>query len=64
MLVASPNLNRVEGDPHVVKVSLYPLQNVAAFNATDPIDRRGGTKGESKFPGTWDETVFPAQYAI
>ena len=62
VLVASPNLNQVDGEPHVVMVSLYPLQNIAAFNAADPIDL---LKSDAKPPGftgdRWEETVYPGE---
>lgn len=61
VLVPSPNLNRVEGDPHVVVVSLYPLQNISAFNTTDPVDLLNGMKPPGVTGDSWDVTVYPGQ---
>ncbi len=60
-LVASSNLNRFDGQPHVVVVSCFPLQNVSAFNTTDPIDLLRGEKPPGITGDPWDVTLYPGE---
>ncbi len=58
-LVASSNLNRFDGQAHVVVVSFFPLQNVSAFNTTDPADLLQGEKPPGLTGDPWEVTLYP-----
>jgi type VI secretion system VasD/TssJ family lipoprotein len=60
-LVASPNLNSFDGQAHVVVVLLYPLQNISAFNTTDPVDLLRGVKPPGLTGDPWEVTVYPGE---
>jgi len=56
---ASENLNLFNGDPHVVVVYFYPLQNVMAFRQTDPVDLLDGKRPPGLMGDRFEITVFP-----
>jgi type VI secretion system VasD/TssJ family lipoprotein len=58
---ASPKLNLYEGEPHVVVLKFYPLQNVSAFEATDAQDLVKGKKPAGLTGDPWEATVLPGQ---
>jgi type VI secretion system VasD/TssJ family lipoprotein len=58
---ASANLNLFDGQPHVVVLYLYPLQNSTAFQASDPRDLVSGTKPLGLTGEPWEITVLPGQ---
>jgi type VI secretion system VasD/TssJ family lipoprotein len=58
---ASPKLNLYEGEPHVVVLKFYPLQNVAAFQAADAQDLVNGKKLSGTTGDPWEATVLPGQ---
>jgi type VI secretion system VasD/TssJ family lipoprotein len=60
-LVASPHLNKVDGEPHVVVISFYPLQNVSAFNTTDPTDLLNGVHPPGLTGDPWEVTIYPGE---
>ena len=60
-LVASPNLNRFDGESHVVVVFFYPLQNVSAFNTTEPSDLLSGVNPPGLTGDPWEVTVYPGE---
>ncbi len=60
-LAASPNLNSFDGQAHVVVVSFYPLQNISAFNTTDPVDLLSGAKPPGLTGDPWEVTVHPGE---
>lgn len=60
-LVASPNLNSFDGQAHVVVAVMYPLQNISAFETTDPADLLNGTKPPGLTGDPWEVTVYPGE---
>jgi type VI secretion system VasD/TssJ family lipoprotein len=56
---ASPNLNLFSGDPHVVVVYFYPLQNVMAFRQTDAVDLLDGKRPPGLMGDRFEITIFP-----
>jgi type VI secretion system VasD/TssJ family lipoprotein len=60
-LVASPNLNSFDNQAHVVVVLFYPLQNISAFNTTDPVDLLRGVKPPGLTGDPWEVTVHPGE---
>jgi type VI secretion system VasD/TssJ family lipoprotein len=58
---ASPKLNLYEGEPHVVVLKFYPLQNVSAFQAADAQDLVSGKKLAGGTGDPWEATVLPGQ---
>jgi len=58
---ASPKLNLYEGEPHVVVLKFYPLQNVSAFQAADAQDLVNGKKPAGMTGDPWEATVLPGQ---
>lgn len=60
-LVASPNLNSFDNQAHVVVVLFYPLQNISAFNTTDPVDLLNGVKPPGLTGDPWEVTVYPGE---
>jgi type VI secretion system VasD/TssJ family lipoprotein len=58
---ASPKLNLYEGEPHVVVLKFYPLQNVAAFQAADAQELLNGKKLAGVTGDPWEATVLPGQ---
>lgn len=56
---ASPNLNLYDGEPHVVVVYFYPLQNVMAFRQSDANDLLGGDRPPGLMGDRFEITVFP-----
>ena len=60
-LLASPNLNSFDNQPHVVVVLFYPLQNISAFNTTDPLDLLRGVKPPGLTGDPWEVTVYPGE---
>jgi len=60
-LQASKDLNLFDGQPHVVVVHFYPLQNVTAFEATSGRDLIRGAKPSGVAGEPWQTTVRPGQ---
>jgi type VI secretion system VasD/TssJ family lipoprotein len=58
-LEASPNLNLFDGEPHVVVVYFYPLQNVMAFRQADAVELLDGKRPAGMTGEAWETTVFP-----
>jgi type VI secretion system VasD/TssJ family lipoprotein len=56
---ASANLNSVGGDPHVVVVYFYPLQNVLAFQQSDARELLDGKRPPGLMGDRFEITVFP-----
>ena len=59
VLSSSPNLNSFDGQPHVVVVSMFPLQNISAFQTTDPLDLLNGVRPPGTTGDPWEVTVYP-----
>jgi type VI secretion system VasD/TssJ family lipoprotein len=60
-LQASKDLNLFDGQPHVVVVHFYPLQNVTAFEASSVRDLIRGEKPAGLAGEPWQTTVLPGQ---
>ena len=60
-LVASPNLNSFDSQAHVVVVLLFPLQNISAFNTTDPLDLLRGVQPPGLTGDSWEVTIYPGE---
>ena len=60
-LEASENLNRFDGQPHVVVLLFFPLQNVSAFNQTDPVDLLNGVQPPGSTGDAWEVTLLPGE---
>ena len=60
-LHAAKDLNLFDGQPHVVVVHFYPLQNVTAFEATSGRDLIRGAKPAGVAGEPWQTTVLPGQ---
>jgi type VI secretion system VasD/TssJ family lipoprotein len=58
---ASSNLNLFDGQPHVVVLYFYPLQNVMAFQATDMNDLLSGVRPPGMTGDVWETTVLPGE---
>ena len=58
---ASPNLNLFDGQPHAVVLYLYPLQNVSAFQASDPRSMLNGARPPGMTGERWEATVLPGE---
>jgi type VI secretion system VasD/TssJ family lipoprotein len=58
---ASANLNQFEGQPHVVVLYFYPLQNQTAFMAANPRSLVNGDKPGGITGDRWEATVLPGQ---
>ncbi len=56
---ASPNLNLFDGEPHVVVVHFYPLQNSMAFRQADAEELLRGKHPPGMTGDAWETTVFP-----
>ena len=60
-LHAAKDLNLFDGQPHVVVVHFYPLQNATAFEATNARDLIRGEKPAGVAGEPWQTTVRPGQ---
>jgi len=60
-LRAAKDLNVFDGQPHIVVVHFYPLQNVTAFEATNARDLIRGAKPAGVAGEPWQTTVLPGQ---
>jgi type VI secretion system VasD/TssJ family lipoprotein len=60
-IVASPNLNLYEGEPHVVVLYFYPLQSETAFQESDLRDLIAGEKPAGLTGERWEATVLPGE---
>jgi type VI secretion system VasD/TssJ family lipoprotein len=60
-LRAAKDLNLFDGQPHVVVVHFYPLQNATAFEATNARDLIRGAKPAGVAGEPWQTTVLPGQ---
>ena len=58
---ASANLNQFEGQPHVVVLYFYPLQNQASFQRADLRQLVNGDKPSGLTGDRWEATVLPGQ---
>lgn len=58
---ASANLNQFEGQPHVVVLYFYPLQNQTGFLNTDVRRLVNGEKPAGMTGDRWEATVLPGQ---
>ena len=56
---ASINLNLFDGQPHVVVLYLYPLQNVMAFRSTDAVDLLDSARPPGMTGDRWETTILP-----
>jgi type VI secretion system VasD/TssJ family lipoprotein len=60
-LDASKELNLFDGQPHVVVVHFYPLENATAFQATDVRDLIRGAKPAGLAGEPWQTVALPGQ---
>jgi type VI secretion system VasD/TssJ family lipoprotein len=58
---ASKELNLFDGQPHVVVVRFYPLDNATAFQATDVRDLVRGAKPAGLAGEPWQTVALPGQ---
>jgi type VI secretion system VasD/TssJ family lipoprotein len=58
---ASKELNLFDGQPHVVVVHFYPLENATAFQATDERDLLRGAKPAGLAGEPWQTIALPGQ---
>jgi len=58
---ASGNLNLFDGQPHVVVLYFYPLQNVMAFQATEMNDLLNKVRPPGMTGDVWETTVLPGE---
>jgi type VI secretion system VasD/TssJ family lipoprotein len=60
-LQASPDLNTYDGQPHVVVLTIYPLQSSLGFNQASSSDLVRGTKPEGLAGNSLQYTVQPGE---
>ena len=58
---ASANLNQFEGQPHVVVLYFFALQNKTGFLSVDPRRLVEGEKPPGMIGDRWEATVLPGQ---
>jgi len=58
---ASKELNLFDGQPHVVVLHFYPLENATAFQATDVRDLIRGAKPAGVAGESWQTVALPGQ---
>ncbi len=60
-LRAAKDLNLFDGQPHIVVVHFYPLENATAFEASNARDLIRGAKPAGVAGEPWQTTVLPGQ---